>query len=84
MSGKEAILDASVHYHGIGISRLQFVLSGGSYSKTVIGSPSGQFGAALAWDTTDVPNGTYQLQSLVTAQDGKSTYSPPITIKVDN
>ncbi len=83
--GREAILDASVHFHGIGISRLQFVLSGGPYSKTVIGSaPFTHFGAALAWDSTGVANGTYELQSLVTGKDGKSTYSPPITIKVDN
>ena len=86
--GRAAILDGSATYHGVGITRLQFVLTGGSYSRTVIGSvpPArfNRFGAAIDWNTTDVPNGTYELQTLVTDKDGKSSYSPAVSIEVDN
>jgi hypothetical protein len=85
VSGKKVILDASVVYHGVPFTRLQFVLSGGPYSKTVIGTaPYTHFGAAIVWDSTGVPNGTYELQTLVTSKGGNSTYSPAITIKVHN
>ena len=71
-------------YQG-GISKVQFVLSGGSYVKTPIGTTSlTNFVAYLAWNSTSVPNGTYSLQSLATNGNGKTSYSTAITINVDN
>ncbi len=87
LSGTAADLEAVASSHGLGITKVQFVLSGGSYSKSVIGSATtGAFGDifVFAWNTTKVPDGTYTLQSLATDGAKKTTYSPAITIKVDN
>ena len=77
MSGTSATLDASASAsNGVGISKVQFVLTGGSYNKTVIGTatpaPTGTYsrGTRPAW-----PNGTYTLQSLATDGAGNTTYS---------
>jgi mannosyltransferase len=71
-------------YQG-GISKIQFVLSGGSYAKTLIGTTSfTSFVAYLDWNSTSVPNGTYLLQSVATNGSGKISYSTAITINVDN
>ena len=82
-----ANLSASATAYLFGIEKVQFALSGGPYSKTIIGTASpSPIGAYLAWDTTSVPNGTYTLQSRATDGTGKSrsSYSQGITIKVDN
>ena len=82
-----ANLSASATAYLFGIEKVQFALSGGPYSKTIIGTASpSPIGAYLAWDTTRVPNGTYTLQSRATDGTGKSrsSYSQGITIKVDN
>ena len=86
VSGTSATLDASASAaNGVGISKVQFVLSGGSYNKTVIGTATTSiYGYYLSWNTTGVANGTYTLQSLATDGSGNTTYSTAITIKVSN
>jgi mannosyltransferase len=67
------------------VSKVQFVLSGGEYDKTVVGVTTiSRAGWILLWNTTSVPNGTYRLQSLATNGFGVSAYSAAITITVDN
>jgi hypothetical protein len=86
LSGTSAILDSRwLHVYGVNIAKVQFALTGGSYSKTVIGT-AGLTGAGYlyAWNTTGIPNGTYLLQSLATDRAGKTNFSPAITIKVAN
>ncbi len=81
-----AVLDAdgSASY-GVGITKVQFTLSGGSYNKTVIGTAVASYAGYIAlWNTTTVPGGTYTLQSLATDGAGNSSYSPGITVTVDN
>ena len=71
--------------YSVGFSKVQFVLSGGGYDKTVIGTTRlTMSGSILLWDTTKVPNGTYSLQSLATNRFGVRGYSAAITVKVDN
>ncbi len=42
------------------------------------------FGWLLGWKTTDVPNGSYDLRSLVYDAAGKVAYSKSIAISVKN
>ena len=86
LSGTSATLDATASAsYGVGITKVQFVLTGGSYNKSVLGTATlTAYGAILAWNTTTVVNGTYTLQSLATDAAGNTAYSPGITITVDN
>ncbi len=78
------VLDASASA-GLGVATVQFVLTGGSYNKSVIGTPTPTiYGYLFNWNTTSVPGGTYTLQSLVTDNDGNTAYSTGTTITVDN
>ena len=84
LSGTRAILDASASASA-GVATVQFVLTGGSYNQTVIGTAVPTlYGYILVWNTTGVPGGTYTLQSLVTDDDSNTAYSAAITVTVDN
>ncbi len=75
---------ASASY-GVGITKVQFVLTGGSFNKSVIGTATAtQYGYILGWNTTSVAGGTYTLQSLATDGAGNTAYSAGITVTVDN
>ena len=86
LSGTGAHLDATASASsGVGINSVQFVLTGGSYNKTVLGTATPTLsGELFAWNTTTVLNGTYTLQSLATDAAGNTAYSPGITITVGN
>src|SRR3984957_19035586 len=67
-----------------GVTKVQYELSGGSLSNTVIATATPTIVGWLAgWDTTTVPNGTYTLQS-VASSGGLTGTSPGITITVNN
>jgi phenylpyruvate tautomerase PptA (4-oxalocrotonate tautomerase family) len=85
-SGTSVVFDASASaFYGVGISSVQFVLTGGSNNKTVIGTATPtEYGYILSWNSESVPSGTYTLQSLATDGAGNTTYSAGITITVDN
>ncbi len=84
LSGTSAVLDASATAAS-GVATVQFVLTGGSYAQSVIGTAVPTiYGYVFVWNTTAVPRGTYTLQSLVTDNDGNTAYSLGITITVDN
>jgi hypothetical protein len=84
VGGTSAVLDATASASA-GVSKVQFALTGGSYSQTVIGTAVPTlYGYILVWNTTGVPGGTYTLQSLVTDDDGDTASSPGVMITVDN
>ena len=87
VSGTASALDAaaSAQQPGATISKVQFVLTGGTFNKTVIGTATASiYGYVYSWNTVGVPNGTYTLQSLATDSAGNTAYSAGITVKVSN
>ena len=82
--GTATVLDAAAA-DNVSVSQVQFVLTGGTYSHTVIGTATiSLYGYLYSWNTTTVPDGLYTLQSLATDEAGNTTYSAGITIRVDN
>ncbi len=76
---------ASANQSGATISKVQFVLTGGTFNKTVLGAGTATiYGYVYSWNTVGVPNGTYTLQSLATDSAGNTAYSPGITVTVSN
>jgi hypothetical protein len=86
LQGTSALLDASASTSdGAGIAKVQFVLTGGSYSKTIVGTASPTYyGYLFQWNTIGVVDGQYTLQSLATDAAGNTADSAGITIKVTN
>ncbi len=84
--GTLATLDAqAAASDGVGISSVKFVITGGSYNQSVIGTAAAtEYGYVLQWNTTTVPGGTYTVQSLATDGAGNTTYSSGISVTVDN
>lgn len=68
-----------------GIRSVVFEISGAMLSDQVVATAAPTiFGWAAKWNTTDVPNGTYTLQSVATDAAASSETSNPITVKVNN
>ena len=81
MSGNQ-YLDASA---SPGVSQVQYELTGGTLSDQVIATATPTiYGWLAAWNTTNVPNGMYTLQSVARYAGGVSGTSPGITITVSN
>ena len=77
-------LDASAQ-SPVGIASVSYEVSGGSVSDLVVSSSSDTADGWIgAWDTTDVPNGTYTLTSVATDTEGNSATSPGVSVTVDN
>ena len=83
VSGSQ-VLDAGAS-DAIGVTQVQYEITGGSLSHAVIATGSASIYGWLAnWNTTTVANGTYTLQSVATDAVGLVTASAPITITVNN
>jgi hypothetical protein len=68
-----------------GVASVHFEVSGGSISDMIVASTFPTiYGWLGGWDTTDVPNGTYTIESVVTDDAGNSAPSTAISITVDN
>jgi hypothetical protein len=69
----------------VGIASVSFEVSGGSVSDKVVGSGTlWAYGYLGVWDTHDVPNGTYSIQSVATDTFGNTNTSAPSIVTVDN
>jgi Bacterial Ig domain len=84
VSGSSVILDAAAS-SPVGVESVDFTLTGGAYNDTEIATAtSTYYGWIASWDSTTVADGSYQLQSVATGEDGETATSSPITITVDN
>jgi hypothetical protein len=77
-------LDASAFDYGT-LTKVEFRLTGGTLNKALIATGTATYYGWLAyWSSTNVPNGTYTLQSVAYDSGGLSTYSAGVTVTVDN
>jgi hypothetical protein len=93
VSGTQQILSATASdldeapggVEKVGVDSLQFEITGGNLSNpvTVTAAPY-IFGWIAQWNTTNVPDGTYTLQSVSTDTNGVTGASPGITVIVSN
>ena len=84
VSGTSVVLDASANNES-GISKVEFHLTGGSLSDTLIATATPtEFGYVAYWVSTTVPNGTYTLQSVAYDSVGLAGRSPAVPITVSN
>ena len=82
VSGASVVLDASA---SAGTTLVVYQLSGGTLTNQVIATATPTiYGWIATWNSTSVPNGTYQLQSAAAYSGGGSGTSPPIIITVAN
>jgi hypothetical protein len=82
VSGTAQVLDASA---SSGVTQVQYEITGGTLSDSVIASGTlTEYGWLAQWNTTSVPNGTYNLQSVAAYAGGVSGTSSSLTINVNN
>ena len=81
-SGTAAPLDASASAH---VTAVNYELNGNGLTNQVIamGTPT-LYGWLAEWNTTAVPNGTFQLSAVASYAGGVKGIGPPITITVSN
>ena len=84
LSGALALLDASAS-SALGIASVTFEVSGNGLSNQVVatGTPT-LYGYLAQWNTTAVPNGTYDLMSVATDTVAEATTSASVSVTVDN
>jgi hypothetical protein len=67
------------------VTAVDFLVTGGNYHDTMIGTGTlTEAGWDMIWQTTNVPNGTYQITSVGYNADGVSTRSASVMVKVVN
>ena len=81
-AGTGAVLDASASSN---VTSVSFQLSGGSLNHQVVATATPTiYGWLAQWNTTNVPNGTYNLQSVASYTGGLNGTSSPISMTIDN
>jgi hypothetical protein len=80
LSGKTLLVaSAAQDLHPLGV---HFVLSGGAIPAQVLVAKQSSLGWALFWNASTVPNGEYQLVSVVVGKSGVTTRSLPRSVVV--
>ena len=83
--GQRRNLAGRLGLKSVGIASVRYEVSGGSVNNQVVSSSTDTtVGWLGAWDTTDVANGTYTVQSVAADTLGQSTTSAPTTVTVAN
>ena len=81
VSGTNVVLDATA---ASGVTQVQFEVTGGGLSDSVVATAAPSvFGWIALWNSKNVPDGTYTLQS-VASEAGTNATSPGISVTVDN
>jgi hypothetical protein len=84
VSGSKVVLDASASDLSQ-VKKVTFHLTGGSLHYALIATATPTlYGWVATWDSTTVPNGTYQLRSQATDAAGGTGQSTATTVKVAN
>ena len=80
----ETVVDA-VASSAIGISKVQYEVTGGTLTNFVVatGSPT-IYGYLAYWNTGPIPNGAYALTSVATDSANQVATSAPLTVTVSN
>ena len=82
VSGTSQILDAGA---SSGVTRVQYEITGGTLTDSVIATATPTFYGWLAlWNTTSVANGTYSLKSVAAYSGGVTGTSSGVTVTVAN
>jgi hypothetical protein len=82
VKGSQVALDAKA---GSGVSEVQFELSGGSLTDSVIATATPTiYGWLASWNSNGVPDGTYTLQSVASYPGGVAGTSAGVTVTVSN
>jgi peptidoglycan/LPS O-acetylase OafA/YrhL len=69
----------------VNINKVQFYVGEGSNQETFLSTATGTLkGFVTHWDTTTVPNGVYELRSVVYDVKGKEAQSKAVMVHVDN
>jgi hypothetical protein len=84
VSGAQVLLDAAAS-DLVGVTKVEFHLTGGSLNNTLIATATPTYYGWLAsWNSTTVPDGTYTLQSEASDGAGNQGVSPTISVTVSN
>jgi hypothetical protein len=82
IKGNSVVLDASATS---GVSHVTFELTGGSLTNAVIATATPTvYGWLAQWNSLNVPDGTYTLQSVASYAGGVSGTSPGVTVTLAN
>jgi hypothetical protein len=87
VSGSHVLLDAGAAESTatVGVTNVEFHLTGGSLKDTLVASAtSSPWGWYAYWDSTTVPDGTYTLESVAYSTAGTKAYSAGATVIVEN
>jgi hypothetical protein len=80
----QALIDVLVQ-PGVRARSVDIHLSGPALTGAVIGSASRtEWGWILRWNTTTVPDGSYEVESVTSARQGRMLTSTPVAIRVEN
>ena len=82
VSGSHVALDASAPGNE-GVTKVEFHLTGGSLNNALIATATlTYYGLLASWNSTNVPDGTYSLQSEAYDGGGNQGFSPAISVTV--
>jgi peptidoglycan/LPS O-acetylase OafA/YrhL len=83
LKGTQAL--ASVASFNVGLTKVEFQATGNALRNADIGTAFATHGFwGLRWNTTSVPNGTYEVRSVAFNSAGKASMSKPVTVHVKN